>query len=56
MKSLFLFIIEESVDLLEEAGKQNERTLADLSPAVEATCKDEVKIEKFWQKQKSKNT
>ena len=40
MKSLFLFIIEESVDLHEEAGKQNERTLADLSPAEEATRKD----------------
>ena len=40
MKSLFLFTIEESVDLHEEAGKQNERTLADLSPAEEATRKD----------------
>lgn len=37
-------------------GKQNEQTLADLSPAVEVTRKDEVKIEKFWQEQKSKNT
>ena len=52
MKSLFLFTIEQSVDLHEEAGKQNERTLADLSLAVEVTCKDEVKIEKFWQEQK----
>ena len=35
--------MEESVDLLEEAGKENEQTLANLSPAEEATSKDEVK-------------
>ena len=48
--------MEESVDLHEEAGKENEQTLANLSPAEEATSKDEVKIEKFLQEQKSKNT
>ena len=42
--------------LHEEAGKENERTLAHLSPAEEATSKDEVEIETFLQKQKSKNT
>ena len=46
----------ESVDLQEEAGKENEQTLANLSPAEEATSKDEVEIEKFLQEQKSKNT
>ena len=46
--------MEESVDLHEEAGKENEQTLANLSPAEEATSKDEVEIEKFLQKQKSK--
>ena len=40
--------MEESVDLHEEAGKENEQTLANLSPA-EATRKDEVEIEKFLQ-------
>ena len=48
--------MEESVVLHEEAGKENERTLANLSPAEEATSKDEVEIEKFLQEQKSKNT
>ena len=48
--------MEESVDLHEEAGKENEQTLANLSPAEEATSKDEVEIEKFLQEQKSKNT
>ena len=42
--------MEELVDLHEEAGKENEQTLANLSPAEEATSKDEVEIEK------SKNT
>lgn len=32
----------EPVDLNEEAGKENEQTLANLSPAEEATRKDEV--------------
>ena len=41
--------MEESVDLHEEAGKENEQTLANLSPAEEATRKDEVKMEKFLQ-------
>ena len=44
------------MDLHEEAGKQNEQTLANLSFAEEATSKDEVEIEKFLQEQKSKNT
>ena len=44
------------MDLHEEAGKENEKTLANLSPAEEATSKDEVEIEKFLQEQKSKNT
>ena len=48
--------MEESVDLHEEAVKENEQTLANLSPAKEATSKDEVEIEKFLQEQKSKNT
>ena len=48
--------MEQSVDLHEEAGKENEQTLANLSPAEEATSKDEVEIEKFLQEQKSKNT
>ena len=50
--------MEESIDLHKEAGKENEKTLANLSPAeeatAEATSKDEVKIEKFLQEQKSK--
>jgi len=48
--------MEEPVDLNEEAGKENEQTLANLSPAEEATSKDEVEIEKFLQAQKSINT
>ena len=48
--------MDESVDLHEEADKENEQTLANLSPAEEATSKDEVEIEKFLQEQKSKNT
>ena len=39
--------MEESVDLHEEAGKENEKTLANLSPAWEPTSKDEVEIKKF---------
>ena len=42
--------------LIIQAGKENEQTLANLSPAEEATSKDEVEIEKFLQEQKSKNT
>ena len=40
------------MDLHEEAGKENEQTLENLSPAEEATSKDEVEIEKFLQEQK----
>ena len=47
--------MEGSVDLHEEAGKENEQTLANLSAAEEATSKDEVEIEKFLHEQKSKN-
>ena len=36
--------MEESVDLHEEAGKKNERTLANLSPAEEATSKIKLKL------------
>ena len=48
--------MEESVDLHEEAGKENEQTLANLSLPEEVMSKDEVEIEKFFQEQKSKNT
>ena len=48
--------MEEPVALNVEAGKENEQTLANLSPAEEAASKDEVEIEKFLQAQKSKNT
>ena len=46
--------MEESVDLHEEAGKENEQTLANLSLPEEVTSKDEVEIEKFLQEQKLK--
>ena len=39
--------MEESVDLHEEAGKENEQTLASLSPDEEATIKDEVEMDAF---------
>ena len=48
--------MDEPVVLNEKAGKENEQTLAILSPAEEATSKDEVEIEKFLQAQKSENT
>ena len=35
------------MDLHEEAGKENEQTLANLSPAEEATSKDEIEIHVF---------
>ena len=35
------------MDLHEEAGKQNEQTLTNLSPAEEATGKDETEINIF---------
>ena len=44
--------MEESVDLHEEAGKENEQRLANLSPVEEATSKDKVEIDKFFQEQK----
>ena len=40
------------MDLQEEAGKENEQMLANLSPAEEATSIDEVENEKFLQEQK----
>ena len=48
--------MEEPVTQNVEAGKENEQTLPNLSPAEEATSKDEVEIETFLQGQKSKNT
>jgi len=48
--------MEESLDLHEEEGEENEQTLANFSPVEEATSKHEVAIEKFLQEQKSKNT
>ena len=44
--------MEEWVDLHEEAGKEHEQTLANLSPAKEAMSKDEIEIEKFLHEQK----
>ena len=41
--------MEESVDLHEEAGKENEQTLANLSLPEEVKSKAEVEIEKFLQ-------
>ena len=46
--------MEESVNLHEEAGKENEQTLANLSPAVEATSKDEVEIGTFCESRNPK--
>ena len=40
--------MEESLDLHEEAGEENKQALANLSPAEEATSKDEVEIENFF--------
>ena len=40
--------MEEPVALNVEAGKENEQTLANLSPAEKATSKDEDKIAKFF--------
>ena len=48
--------MEESVDRHEEASKESEQTLADLSPAKEGTRIDKVQIEKVLQEQKSKST
>ena len=35
------------MDLHEEAGNENDQTLANLSPVEEATSKDEVEIDVF---------
>ena len=45
--------MEERVALNKEASKENEQTLANLSPTEEAASKDEVEI---LQAQKSRNT
>lgn len=48
---MFLLIILNGrirVDLHEEEGKENNQTLANLSPAEQATSKDEVEIDKFF--------
>ena len=47
--------MEKSVNFQKEARKENEQTLANLSPAEEQPSKDEVEIENFLQGQKSKN-
>jgi len=46
--------MDQSADIHEEAVKENEQTLANLSPAEEATSKDEVEIERFLQEHISK--
>ena len=46
--------MEESVGPHEEAGKENEQTVANLSPAEEATSKDEVEIENFCRSRNQK--
>ena len=51
-----IFQSRQSADIHEEAVKENEQKLANLSPAAEATSKDDVEIERFFQGQKSKNT
>ena len=49
--------MKESVDLHEEAGKENQQKLANSSPVEEATSKDEVEIEDFCRSRtKKKNT
>ena len=48
--------MEESVELHEEAGKENGQTLANFSLPEEVTSKDEVEIETFLHEQKWKNT
>ena len=40
--------MDEWVDLHKEAGKEKEQTLANLSPAEEATSKDDVEIDVFF--------
>ena len=39
--------MEESVDLHDEAGKENEQTVANLSPVEEATSKVKSKLRNF---------
>ena len=53
---MFLFIILNGriSRPRERAGKENEQTLANMCPAEEATCKDDVEIEKYLQVQKQK--
>ena len=46
--------MEEPVDN-KEASKENKQTLANMSPAEEATSNDEVEIEKLLQAKKSRN-
>jgi len=46
--------MEEPVDN-NEASKENKQTLANMSPAEEATSNDEVEIEKLLQAKKSRN-
>ena len=47
--------MEESVDLHEEASKENKQTVSiNLSPAEQQQRKNEVEIVKFLQEQKSK--
>ena len=46
--------MEEPVEN-KEASKENKQTLANMSPAEEATSNDEVEIEKLLQAKKSRN-
>ena len=46
--------MEESVDLHEEAGKENEQTLANFSLPEEVTSKDEVEIDNFCRSRNKK--
>ena len=41
--------MKESVDLYEEAAKENKQTLANLSPAEEATSKDDMHMSRNWE-------
>ena len=44
------------MDLHEEAGKENELTLANLSPAEEGTTKDKSKLRHFCRSRNKKKT
>ena len=51
--------MEESVDLHEEAGKENEQTLANLSPSQEATSKDDPETDSeylVWKSERGRET